>query len=565
MREEQNEDESQQTLTHLLQPQRKYNPQNPKQVLVTDAVVNFVADDLIPLSVVDSKRFKSLLSTLDPQYQLPSRKQLSTVLLKKKYDTLKSSVLQKLKKTDTINLTIDLWSNRQMQSYLGITGHYISDDWNLESVMLACNRVTGRHTGDNIMMWYEEIISDFGVREKVKHIITDSASNVKKAFLTLPGYEDVEEDHTTSECDDSEAEESERCGSINSFDESDEGQVLFEHHSCFAHVLQLVVKDGMAKAGQINSVIKRCSTLVSFVRRSTVAADVLKDETRLQADNTTSWNSQLKMIRSVLAVSDSVLSRVENVPKLTTHEKNLLQDMVDILTPFEEATEFVQVGCVPSAGYVLPCIRGLYHHIENMVSKYHSGLVRGLKQSLQKHMPYYEENETYIVAGILDPRFKLRWCSDDVERARSLDLLKAALERLSPASTVVVQSDENSEPPPKKKRKSLFNFMYNDSDSPSTESQQQRSTLTKQVEEYTKTDTAPMAQNPAKYWQDNQKKYPLLSRLAKDVLGVPSSSAPVERLFSIAGKVFTPERCCLTDSRFAQLMFIRCNQNYTQS
>ena len=30
--------------------------------------------------------------------------------------------------------------------------------------------------------------------------------------------------------------------------------------------------------------------------------------------------------------------------------------MVEILTPFEEATEFVQVGCVPSAGYVLPCI-----------------------------------------------------------------------------------------------------------------------------------------------------------------------------------------------------------------
>ena len=173
------------------------------------------------------------------------------------------------------------------------------------------------------------------------------------------------------------------------------------------------------------------------MRRSTVAADVLKDETRLQADNTTRWNSQLKMIRSVLAVSDLVLSQLENAPKLTTHEKNLLQDIVEILTPFEEATEFVQVGCVPSAGYVLPCIRGLYHHIENMVSKYHSGLVRGLKQSLHRRMPYYEENETYIVACILDPHFKLRWCSDDAERERSLDLLKAALERLSPAASTV--------------------------------------------------------------------------------------------------------------------------------
>ena len=143
MKEQQDEDESQsnsqQTLTHLLRPQRKYSSQHPKQILVTDAVVDFIADDLIPLSVVESKRFKSLLRILDSQYQVPSHKQLSTVLLKKKYDKLKSSVLDKLKKTDTINLTIDLWSNRQMRSYLGITGHYISDDWNLESVMLACN------------------------------------------------------------------------------------------------------------------------------------------------------------------------------------------------------------------------------------------------------------------------------------------------------------------------------------------------------------------------------------------------------------------------------------------
>ena len=565
LKEEQNEDESQQTLTHLLQPQRKYSPQNPKQILVTDAIVNFVADDLIPLSVVDSKRFRSLLSALDSQYQLPSRKQLSTVLLKKKHDSLKNSVQEKLKNTDTINLTIDLWSNRQMRSYLGITGHYISNDWNLESVMLACNRVTGRHTADNIMMWYEEIISAFGVMEKVKHIITDSASNVKKAFLSLPGYENGKEGHTAAS-DDSEAEESDSemydagCNANNESEESQLSCVSFEHHACFAHVLQLVIKDGMAKAGQINGVIKRCSNLVSFVRRSTVAADVLKDEIRLQADNVTRWNSQLKMIRSVLTVSDSALLQVENAPKLTTHDKNLLRDIVEILTPFEEATEFVQVGCVPSAGYVRPCIRGLNHHIENMVSKYHSGLVRGLQQSLQIRMPYYEENETYIVAAILDPRFKLRWCSDNAERTRSLDMLKAALERLSPTSTVVDQVDENPEPPPKK-MKSLFNFMYNESDFPSKESQQ-RSAISKQVDEYIEVTTAPMSQNPAKYWKENKQKYPLLSRLAKDVLGVPSSSAPVERLFSIAGKVFTPERCRLIDGRFAQLMFIRCNQSY---
>ncbi len=63
-----------------------------------------------------------------------------------------------------------------MRSYLGITGHYISHEWEIEHVMLGCNRVFGRHTAENIMVWYDEVTTDFGIREKVQHIVTDSGS-----------------------------------------------------------------------------------------------------------------------------------------------------------------------------------------------------------------------------------------------------------------------------------------------------------------------------------------------------------------------------------------------------
>ena len=57
--------------------------------------------------------------------------------------------------------------------------------------MLGCNRV---HGAEIIIFWFEEVISDFNINNKIKHIITDSGSNIKKAFLTLPGYEE-DEDH----------------------------------------------------------------------------------------------------------------------------------------------------------------------------------------------------------------------------------------------------------------------------------------------------------------------------------------------------------------------------------
>ena len=49
-----------------------------------------------------------------------------------------------------------------------------------------------------------------------------------------------------------------------------------------------------------------------------------------------------------------------------------------------------------------------------------------------------------------------------------------------------------------------------------------------------------MNENPAEFWKREIIHYP---NLAMEVLGVPASSAPVERIFNIAGKIFCPEHC----------------------
>jgi hypothetical protein len=51
------------------------------------------------------------------------------------------------------------------------------------------------------------------------------------------------------------------------------------------------------------------------------------------------------------------------------------------------------------------------------------------------------------------------------------------------------------------------------------------------------------------------------AKLATKYLSVPASSrsAPVERLFSIASKVFRPDRMCMKDETFETLMMLKCN------
>ena len=82
--------------------------------------------------------------------------------------------------------------------------------------------------------------------------------------------------------------------------------------------------------------------------------------------------------------------------------------------------------------------------------------------------------------------------------------------------------------------KTLFSFMP-ESDTVPLRSQSS-------TNDYLTASCVPMCTNPAKFWKEYQAKYSSLAKLSKEVLKVPSSSAPVERLFSIAGKIFTLER-----------------------
>ena len=42
--------------------------------------------------------------------------------------------------------------------------------------------------------------------------------------------------------------------------------------------------------------------------------------------------------------------------------------------------------------------------------------------------------------------------------------------------------------------------------------------------------------DPLTYWIDQEDQYPLLSAVAVDILAIPATSAPVERVFSTAGE-----------------------------
>ena len=81
-----------------------------------------------------------------------------------------------------------------------------------------------------------------------------------------------------------------------------------------------------------------------------------------------------------------------------------------------------------------------------------------------------------------------------------------------------------------------------------------------EVDEYFASPTISEDSEPLKFWMNEQNKYPTLAQLVIHYLPIPASS--VERVFSIASKIFKPDPCTLSAERFEQLMFLRCNKNF---
>jgi hypothetical protein len=62
---------------------------------------------------------------------------------------------------------------------------------------------------------------------------------------------------------------------------------------------------------------------------------------------------------------------------------------------------------------------------------------------------------------------------------------------------------------------------------------------------------------PLAYWNENKKKYPLLSKLACIFLLIPACSTPSEQAFSLGGRILTKRRQSLKTDTFEALVCLK--------
>lgn len=335
--------------------------------------------------------------------------------------------------------------------------------------------------------------------------------------------------------------------------------VLPRHLRCASHTLSLIATTDFnyilkgTPASRINhSVMGKCTTLWNLSRRpksSEIIHNILNCSLKYPCP--TRWNSLYDSITQLLKYKDKLnLVLKELNVKYTLKEIDLeyLEELAALLKPIAGALDFLQSENQCYYGQLLPTLFSLKTRLEMLKEKHFrhlANMITPLVNSLVKRFNDFFElspsiNEA-ILATCFHPCFKLRWISNeyDHEKNRIQNLCINAAENIfnNDVANNSNYSDEDDE-----------NFII-------FSSQPVAKTVKKADLEV------------VTFFNDKSKSlnilnnYPIVKKLFIRFNTSLCSSAPVERMFSMAGFINNPTRNKLSDSTFEKLVFLKGNKD----
>lgn len=386
--------QQQRSMQTYLNPKKMSTSQKDK---IDQLVMQMLIKDYQPFSIVEDEGFRNLIKILAPGYQIPSRKYLSKSLLDKMYDDCYKKVTNNLKEVKGICITTDHWTSAANESYIGVTAHYINDNFKLCSVLLQCIKFEGAHTAVAIATELRRVLNCWNLRHKLVIAVTDNASNVTKAI---------------------------------------KDELKWKHYGCFAHKLNLIVERSLgigitATEGERESIfleikrlIDKIKSIVSHFRRSSQANEKLlktQQQTGVEQpltvikDVVTRWNSTFYMIERFVLLKESIRSTIANlnVPHLTMLDERewaIAEEVTIILRPFEEATKEMSGENFLTASKIISISRGLEKVTESAINRRKIYLIEPFAKCLIKEtknrFDKIEYSKTIGICTFLDPRFK---------------------------------------------------------------------------------------------------------------------------------------------------------------
>ena len=430
-----------------------------KSDVVDRALLILIIACCLPFVIVESKAFVSFVASLNPDYKLPCRKKLRSLLSDlylEKVEILKS----KLPLVKSLSITTDGYTSCQNYSYISATAHFISEKTNFISFCLGFAYVNGRHQAEDLKDALQKIFDNYKMEGKIMGIVSDNAPNIRNALTAL------------------------------------KVSMGIEPIRCMAHVLQLVVKnvielidngdkDDTAPFYHISKTLIKCRKIVTAFNHSSQLNDLVeqtqidsgvekKNVLRLIQDVKTRWHSTFLMAQRMVKLHQYIKTifttnqQYKEMRKLLLDEMemNNLKETVKALECFNDVSVQLSGDTYVTCSLIIPSCKYIQRRLKK--NNGNANLINELKSTLSRSLDNYVvdyeiESDYLLCATFLDPNYKDFSFYETVDKKRNLKKVKEYLmdfyTKKKISELVVLEKDKN-----KAAKKSKLTFNDDDDD-----------------------------------------------------------------------------------------------------
>ncbi|KAI2913801.1 hypothetical protein CBS147320_10459 [Aspergillus niger] len=537
----------------------------------------------LPFQIVEDNEFQRLLNLVrsGPQgVELPSAKTLRR-RLREAVVTQQEMQLRDLPEDAKVSLALDCWTSPFQQAFMAITVYFIDKEWNYRELLLGFEPLHGPHSGVNLSDVLLQSLRERHLLSRIFSVTTDNATNNETLVRALQ-------------------ETLLSTGAIRSRDS-------IIRVPCMAHVIQLCLKRllGHIKAAPQNkevanvwsdsqmsylrssadhegvaSTLGKIRSFATFVNASPQRRDAFlclqSGRTRLFPihDVQTRWNSTFLMLRRARKLRNCIDKYCNDHDysqfSITDDGWRQIDYFLQLTKPFFQFTMALMKTKDVTIHSVFLVYRKLLEHIErsnqrlsNKTTPWKRAMYNALLAAKQKLKEYYEKTYRdhgflYGTGTLLAPQYKL--CAfDDTEYSkcqsetskRYCDYLRNCFAQYKRETPEMSFRTMHSSCP--QQASELDRLL-----TPLSTSQLSARSEYDEVDRYLREGTVQLP--PRAYWKEHEHEYPVLSRLARDLLSVPATGAGVERLFNTARDICHYRRGSLNESTIQDLMMYKCSE-----
>ncbi|CAG8652875.1 43728_t:CDS:2 [Gigaspora margarita] len=390
-------------------------------------VVRYIVSCVQPIHLVEADDFKLLLKSFDSRFKMPCVSTIKTFIFDSYTLAIKQITDLILGTSDTVSLTFDIWSSRAHDSYIGITCHWLTESFELHEIVLEIGELDDHYSSD-IIESVSSVLDKFNIdHQKIFSITTDNGANVKSAVQQM-GITNVK---------------------------------------CAGHTLQLSVNLGLK---QVDGLISNCKTLVSILSKEKKRKQLreaqlqispgLKEPLDVVKDVDTRWNSTFHSIEHLVYLRPAIMQLYSTLNNHTLREARrgaetmrsylpseeefeLLKELIIILSPFDEATQFLSGSKYPTLGFMTPMLEELAHRLRHFTGQNDEAIfVRNtiLDNLIER---WGDPSEIGMCCSFLDPRFKqLNFCTSDLRR-KTIQIMRSQFNELQPTNNNITPTNND--------------------------------------------------------------------------------------------------------------------------